>query len=439
MSETKQKPYYGWVIVLSAFIVIFLHLSIRGSFASFLSPMQKDLGWTTAETSLALSIFMVFYGLTAFFAGGTSTKYGPKIVTLIHGIIFGLGLFLSSYATKPWHFYLTYGVMGGIGAGALFAPPTAMVRRWFLKDLAKALGFATAGAGLGFLLAPNISMILIETLSWQQAMRIFGVVLGVGVVIAALFMKRNPEDIGLKPLGYEELAAAAAKTQSKVQVDNSIDLKSAVRTGAFWTLAAMWVCSNFAEYIVFSHSINYAVTDLGFTKLLATRIYSLIGLFFFLMGIFAGAQIDKYAVKINDPFKARKTVLAIFYTVALIAAIVLNYATSPVLYAVYAILFGIAMGTYVPTVAGYVGTVFGRKYMGPIWGLVTLIGMAGGAGLGPYFGGWLRDLTGNYDLAIWVATIFYAITFVLCLSVKKPSVEAKTVDEKAPLSSQAQA
>ncbi len=421
MSEsTKQKLYYGWIIVASAFVVIFLHLSIRGSFATFINPMREDLGWTTAEVSLGLSMFMIFYGLTAFFAGGTSTKYGPKIVTLIHGVIFGLGLFLSSFAVKPWHFYLTYGVMGGIGAGALFAPPTALVRRWFIKDLAKALGLATSGAGLGFFIAPNISMILIESMSWQDAMKIFGVIVLVGVVIASLFMKRNPEDIGLKPLGYEQ-AAAAAGSQNKNQVDFSIDLKSALKTSAFWLLAAMWFCSNFAEYIVFSHSINYVTLDLGFDKVLATRIYSLIGVCFFVMGIFAGSYIDKLGAKLNDPFKARKIVLACCYGVALLSSILLNSVANPAMYVAYAIMFGLCFGIYIPTVAGYVGTVFGRKYIGPIWGLITTIGMAGGAGLGPYFGGWLRDLTGNYTLAIWVATIFFGLTALLCLAVKKPS------------------
>ena len=54
---------------------------------------------------------------------------------------------------------------------------------------------------------------------------------------------------------------------------------------------------------------------------------------------------------------------------------------------------------YIPTVAGYVGVILGRKEMPPAWGLISLVGMAGGAGMGPYVAGALRDATGSYLVA----------------------------------------
>jgi len=165
MNEEK-KGFYGWVIVATAFAVIFLHLSIRGSFAVFIQPMTEALGWSTTDVSIGLSLFMFFYGVTAFIAGRAVDKYGPRWIILIHGLLLGLGIYLSSLVTTPWQFYLTYGVMGGIGAGALYVPPTAMVRKWFYKDLGKATGLAVSGAGLGFFVAPIASMYLIEYMSF---------------------------------------------------------------------------------------------------------------------------------------------------------------------------------------------------------------------------------------------------------------------------------
>ena len=57
------------------------------------------------------------------------------------------------------------------------------------------------------------------------------------------------------------------------------------------------------------------------------------------------------------------------------------------------------------------------------WGLVSLIGMAGGAGLGPYIAGFLRDVTGSYFVAIWLATIFYLLALVFVNIVKQPTRE----------------
>lgn len=433
MTQTgKKRLFYGWIVVGTAFTVIFLHLSIRGSFAVFLKPMVKDMGWSTAKVSIGLSMFMLFYGLTAFFAGRMVDKFGPRKVIFIHGLLLGLGLFLSSLTVKAWQFYLTYGLMGGIGAGALFVPPTVMVRRWFKKDMGKALGFAVSGAGLGFFVAPIASMYLIEIVSWQFAMKVFGVIIMVGVSIATIFMRGKPEDIGLKPYGYEEERMAKSNNASSREVFWS--LKEALHIPAFWTIAAMWFCSNFAEYIVFSHSVNYVVTDRGFDLKTATYIFSLVGLCFLVFGPVGGSLADKLGTKYNDEFKGRKVVITTCYIIACIASAWLAYVKTPGMYLIYALIFGIPFGTYIPSVAAYVGTTFGAKSMGAIWGLTTALGVAGGAGLGPYVGGYLRDVTGNYQTSIWLACAIYALTAFLCLSVKKPckvTVDSKKTEENA--------
>ena len=76
---------------------------------------------------------------------------------------------------------------------------------------------------------------------------------------------------------------------------------------------------------------------------------------------------------------------------------------------------------YIPTVAGYVGVILGRKEMPPAWGLISLVGMAGGAGLGPYVAGALRDATGSYFVAIWISVIFYLVACFFVNIVKQPS------------------
>ncbi|MDR1775048.1 MAG: MFS transporter [Actinomycetes bacterium] len=446
VEKAQQRPFYGWVIVACAFLVIFLHMSIRGSFGVFLAPMGADMGWTTAQTSMGLSVFMVCYGIAAVFAGSNMDRFGPRPVFIMHGLLLGAGIFLSGYARQPWHFYLSYGVAGGTGAGALFAPPTAMVRKWFLRDLGRAMGIATAGTGLGFGLAPIVSMWLIRVLSWQDAMRILGAIVGVGVVIVALFTKRDPESIGQVPLGYEDAGgfdaavadlaetvgdvpaaedAVVAEMEDVDAADYSFSLAQALRTPAFWLCAGLWFCSNFAEFTVYSHSVNYATLDLGFDKTLATVLFSLIGFSFMVAGPIGGAFVDRLTARMaGDGFAARKRVLATFYGISMVTAIALQFIRTPVAYGIYCVCYGAAYGTYIPAVAGYVGTVFGRKFMGRIWGVVTLIGMAGGAGIAPVFAGWLRDLTGNYALAIWCSVLMYAITVVLVLAVRKPKAPA---------------
>lgn len=430
MSQQEKKGFYGWTIVATAFVVIFLHLSIRGSFAVFLKPMTKEMGWSTTAVSLGLSVFMFFYGVTAFFAGRMVDRFGPRGVIFIHGLLLGAGMFLTAFTKQPWQFYLTYGVIGGIGAGALYVPPTAMVRKWFAKDMGKALGMAVAGAGLGFAIAPVASMYLIKSLSFASAMKIFGVIIMVGISIAAFFMRGTPEEIGQKPYGADEMpkpspgkAAPAADTWT---------LSEALKTPTFWTIVVMYFCSNFAEYIIFSHNVNYVVTDRGFDQTMATWIYAVIGLCFLFFGPIGGSLADKMGQRLKNDFLGRKRLLVGAYTVVAIASAWLSFVDTPWKYGVFVVLYGIPFGMYIPSVAAYVGTTFGRAAMGSIWGLVTVFGVAAGCGLGPYVGGKLRDMTGNYQASIWLAVGVYALAAILAAAVKKP-VKAAEVAHQEPI------
>lgn len=261
-------------------------------------------------------------------------------------------------------------------------------------------------------------------------MRVFGIVLIVGIGVASQFTIMKPEDVGQKPLGYDAFMAKMAASGKKGD-EFYVPFKWAVKHKAFWMLAILWFFSNFAEFIVFSHAINYVTKDLGYAKVPATYIYCMIGLVFIFSAIAVGSYVDKLTQKLGDPMKARKRVLTFSYVGCAVMAAWLNYGVrltanggaSMWAFIVYAVLFGFVYGMYIPTVAGYVGVVLGRKEMPPAWGLISLIGMAGGAGMGPYVAGALRDATGSYYTAIWIATVFYLIACVFVNLVKAPTSE----------------
>ncbi len=430
-SETNK--FSGWSVVVAEMLIVFFHMMIRGSFATLIQGMVASTGWSTGAVAAGSSIFMAMYGLFAFIVGTYIDKLGCRLTYTLHGIIMGIGLILCSYSQQPWQYWLSYGIVG-IGSGAFWAPVTSMVRQWFIDKLGLAMGLTTAASGVAMFLGPIISMLIISNLSWQFMMKVFGIVLIVGIGIAAQFTKMKPEDVGQKPLGYEAFMAkmnAGNAGSKQKQEEFYVPFKWAIRHKVFWILAALWFCSNFAEFIVFSHAINYVSMDLGYDKITATYIYCLIGFFFTIFAVAIGGIVDKMSKKSGDPMKARKKVLTYAYLLTAVMALWLNYGVrltadggaSHWAFVVYAVLFGIGFGCYIPSVAGLVGLAVGRKEMPPAWGLITLIGMAGGAGLGPYIGGAIRDVTGSYFVSIWLSTIFYVLACIFVNIVKQPSRE----------------
>lgn len=429
--NTVQKDKFsGWTVTGAAMVIVLFHMTVRGSFATLINGMVVATGWSTSAVSAGSSIFMVMYGLFAFLVGTYIDKLGCRVTYSLHGIIMGVGLFLCSFAKEPWQYWLFYGVIGGIGSGAFWAPVTSMVRQWFVEKLGLAMGLTTAASGVAMCVGPILSMFLISNASWQIMMRVFGIVLMIGIVIAAQFTKMKPEDVGQKPLGYESfMARLASSGGGEKKEEFYVPFKWAVKHKSFWMLALLWFFSNFAEFIVFSHSINYVTMDLGYDKTSATYIYCLIGLVFIFSAIMIGNYVDKLTKKLGDPMKARKRVLTLAYIGGSVMAFWLNYGVrltsdsgaSHWAFIIYALLFGLFFGMYIPTVAGFVGVVLGRREMPAAWGLVSLIGMAGGAGLGPYIAGAIRDATGSYFTSIWLSTISYLVACVFVNIVKQPT------------------
>ncbi len=435
MSSNNASPvakFSGWTVVTGAFFLIFFHMIVRGSFATLIPAMVADTGWSTGTVSAGSSFFLLFYGLFAFLTGTYIGKLGCRLTYTIHALLLGGGLFLCSYATQPWQYWVFYGVMGGAGAGAFWAPVTAMVRQWFIEKLGLAMGLAIAAAGLSMGLAPIISMYLIAGQSWQMMMRILGVVLIVGIAVAAQFTTMKPEDAGQKPLGFEAfMARMAASAGTAPKQEFYVPFAWAVKNKVFWIFAFAWFFSNFAEFIVFAHAINYVTLDLGFSKIDATYAYCLIGFVFIFSAIYAGNIADSLTKKLGDPIKARKRILTFAYLGAACSCIWLNYVVRGysdggafvVPFAVYTAFFGFVFGTYITTFAGLVGVIMGRKEMAPAWGFITVVGMGGGAGLGPYVAGALRDSTGSYFPAIWLSTVCYVVAVILVNIQRQPTNE----------------
>lgn len=438
IASSESKKFAGWSVVVAAMLIVFLHMMVRGSFATLIQGMVASTGWSTAVVAAGSSIFMAMYGLFAFFVGTYINKLGCRLTYSLHGILMGAGLLACSFSKEPWQYCVCFAFVG-IGSGAFWAPITSMVRQWFIDKLGLAMGLTTAAAGAAMFLGPLISMLIISKLSWQIMMQVFGVALIIFIVIAAQFTRTKPEEIGQKPLGYDNFMAKLNAGSGPKKEEFYVPFKWALRHKAFWVLSVLWFCSNFAEFIVFAHAINYVTKDLHYDKIAATYIYCMIGFMFAIFTVAIGSITDRMSRISGDPMKSRKSALTFAYVVSALASLWLNYGvrltagdgSSHWAFIVYAIVFGIGFGCYIPTVASLVGLTVGRKEMPPAWGLISLIGMAGGAGLGPFVAGALRDVTGSYFTAIWLSTIFYALAGILVNIVKQPSREEVWGESKA--------
>lgn len=76
---------------------------------------------------------------------------------------------------------------------------------------------------------------------------------------------------------------------------------------------------------------------------------------------------------------------------------------------VFAVYWAIVLGG----VVGYTGAIYGRKTLGKIWGLATMIVMGIGPFLGSFIGGWMKDVSGKFTDSIYFALGAFIISILL--------------------------
>ena len=140
-----------WIIAIAG---VFIQVALGAVYAwsVFRVPLVKQFGWSISEVTLTFTISIFVLGIAAFFGGLWLNRKGPRVVALVGGVLYGLGVFLASFsANKLWWLYLSYGLIGGVGLGFGYIVPVAVLVKWFPDRRGLITGIAVGGFGAALL------------------------------------------------------------------------------------------------------------------------------------------------------------------------------------------------------------------------------------------------------------------------------------------------
>src|SRR6201999_2912377 len=107
-APARRNIHYGWVMVGVTFLTAIVSAGAVGAPGVVIVPLQKEVGWSTAEISSALSIRFVLFGLMAPFAAALMNKYGLRNVTLTALLTVVSALVISLAMTQVWQLILLW-------------------------------------------------------------------------------------------------------------------------------------------------------------------------------------------------------------------------------------------------------------------------------------------------------------------------------------------
>jgi len=422
MSPKKPKIFYGyWIVVATFFCALIFSGCGFYAFSLFVKSLQADFGWGRGNIMVAFTIFYLSMAVTAPYIGRLIDHYGARKVMSIGALVGGLGFILLSQMQAIWYLYAGYTIIGVgmIATGQI--PVTSVVSNWFKKRRGTAIGIMSTGVGAGgFVLAPFIGGYLIPTFGWEMSYLALALIMWILIPIVLLVIRTKPADMGLYPDGAEA-PEAAAETQASLSATEGLTLKMALATSTFWLIAVSFLTSNFSQVGILQNQVPH-LEDIGFPLATAATALGGVGL---------GSTLGKLGFGWLCDRIHPKYACAIGIGLQLAGIIILMRVTpesSPAITWLYAIVMGLGVGSWLPTMSMLTSTNFGLASYGATFGMITLAQYIGSA-TGPLMAGYMYDATQTYHWAFIIFIVLYMVAIPTVLAVRRPKLRSPTQDQ----------
>jgi len=369
------------------------------SFGIFLKPVTTQFGWDRGAFSAAISVTMLVAGSIGIFMGRLSDKYGPRLPATVGGILAGTGFLLMSQISALWQVYLIFGCLIAVGGAGCVIPITSTIPRWFAARRGIATGLTWTGMALGGIIGPMLVQSLISGHGWRLAYVVVGLINLVLTPILAQLLRRDPEQIGLRPYGESQAGPGVGHAE---RPEASLSLGQAIRTRRFWILGSLLPCTFFVHQVMMSHLAPHAI-DIKLAPATAAGIISLLG-----ATNLVGRNLSGL---VSDRIGARLYLTACLFVMTL-SLVWLLFATDTWMLFMFAVVYGVAQGGIPISHTLITGDVFGLRYLGTIMASTMVLGSIGGS-FGPPLAGSIFDSSSSYDLAFIICVLLSTLALIL--------------------------
>ena len=248
--------YYGWVVLLVAAAAMVGTLPGRTQGLGLITePLLSDLGIGRVDYA-QLNLWATLIGSAgAIGIGRFIDRFGSRVVLAAVAAALGVTVVLMSRVTTFTGLAVAITLTRALGQSALSVVSIAMVGQWFVRRIDMAMAIYSVVLSVGFMIAFPVVGSLVQSSGWRTAWFAVGAAILAGLVpLGLLFVRRNPESIGIAADGDGAAAAARSKFQVPCSGSNAepgtqnvepelepeppgSHAREALRTPAFWVFA----------------------------------------------------------------------------------------------------------------------------------------------------------------------------------------------------------
>lgn len=402
----SKSPLFTPVLIVGCLIIL-VSFAIRASFGVFQIPIAEEFGWLRTEFSLAIAIQNLAWGIGQPLFGAIGEKLGDRVAIVLGGIIYAVGLVLSSVAVTPEAHQMLEVLVGFGIAGTGFGVILAVVGRASSdENRSMSLAVATAAGSGGQVFGAPLAEWMLGFLSWQGVFLVFAV-----AILAAL-------------LSLPLMRAPAPASKAELQESMGTILVRAFRDPSYTLIFLGFFSCGYQLAFVTAHFPALVTEMCGpiepggmlhsigitSTSALGAVAISLIGLANIAGTLAAGWAGKRYS---------KKYLLAGIYTGrTIIAAMFILFPITPATVLLFSVSMGALWLATVPLTSGLVAHLYGLRYMGTLYGIVFFSHQLGSF-LGVWLGGRMYDAYGDYTMVWWIGVAVGAFSAIVHLPIRE--------------------
>lgn len=424
-SRRSRPLYYGWIVTAATGSIGFANAATAISILTiFVVPISEEFGWGRAEIAGATTLGAILGASLAPFVGRLVDRFGSRIILVVGGTIIGLACIYLSVMQTLIGFYLAFTTARVADQGGVKIGTSVTTGKWFQRYRGRATGLVFFVETIGVITLAPLTHLVISQWGWRPAwLTLAGLMFLLGVLPCALWVRRQPEDMGLEVDGGRgpENAGRGGPSSSSGAVphESSFTLKEAARTWGYWMAVTSLFIGSIATSGVGLHLVPY-LTEQGISAAAAVTAISVMATSGAAGALLAGAA--------GDRLSPRWVIVALNLVGAAALGLLVGTDTLPETYA-FVVLLGLA-STGINTLAPIMwARYYGRQSLGSIQGVGRAAQVMGFA-IGPLASGIAHDATGSYRAAFIVMTGLALLAAAL-MAASRTRVSAATTSEPA--------
>ena len=390
-------------VLIFGSLMVTLSMGIRHGFGLFNMPITSANGWGRETFALAIALQNLIWGFAQPVAGALADRYGPFKIMILGGFLYAVGLIGMALTNDPLLFHLAGGLSIGIGlAATTYSVVYGIIgRNVSPQKRVWAMGVTAAAGSFGQFLMMPLEQGLISNFGANEALIYLGLMASLMIPIA-FFLRET----GFQP----NQAGDQTIRQALNEAISNRNFRFLMMGYFVCGFQVIFITVHLAPYLKDMSSIYPGIN--GAT--VATTALALIGLFNVIGTYYAGV--------LGERFPKRFLLSGIYFTRSLAIALFLLLPLSSMSTYVFAAVMGVLWLSTIPLTNAIVAQIFGVKYLTMLSGVVFFSHQLGSF-CGAYFGGYLYDLTGSYQIVWGIAMALGVFAGLINLPIREEPLQ----------------